>query len=147
VSDPGFVADFRAEGKAPGTRPHPNPGLMKTCSFSRSVFVKVLLRTGKCALLPPLPPGEGWGEGEGKKTPAALVFCDAHCRKEGSGGVTITSAGVVQRESDAMIIVALGTGKNCAPTERRLAFALTPALSRGERGQGGARTVGGAAKA
>ena len=91
---------------------------------------------------------EGWGEGAGEKTPIVQRYRDAQYHKEGPGGVTVRSTGVAQRKSYARRIVTPRTGTNCASTERRLAFALTPTRSRAaansarfsrrERGQEGA---------
>jgi hypothetical protein len=41
---------------------------MKTRHFRRIPFIQVMLRNETSTLLPPLPPGEGWGEGEGRET-------------------------------------------------------------------------------
>ncbi len=129
---------------------------MKTTRFSQSTFVEVSFRMGRgtlrrplpacrrartpvSALWPPLPPGEGWGEGEGEKTQTVGRCCYGNCRKEAPGGGTLRTSYVPQRESDATRAVVLGTAMSYAPTGRRLAFALTPTLSRREREPEGAR--------
>jgi hypothetical protein len=80
-------------------------------------FVEVLLRGLTRAFLPPLPPGEGWGEGECQATfifrlhdsPLSTSLCSTHFFY------------------NAMFTNAIGI-------QRRFTFALTPALSRRERG-------------